>query len=182
MNVPQGQHISRKREKIKPVPQVRNINFYKVEMNFEKPECQNKKHIYKWVENNKEQHLMIVKNYYQKNKEKIIINYESFKILNTIIDKKVILNHLLYTIETVLNQFELFTVHANIKKLTLLEIDKNKDFIQKASIVLKEKYPYKLDTCYIYDAPSMFNNIFKLIFAFVDKETQKKIKIVESSP
>ena len=35
--------------------------------------------------------------------------------------------------------------------------------IQKASIVLKEKYPYKLDTCYVYDAPNMFNNIFKLI-------------------
>ena len=27
---------------------------------------QNKKHIYKWVENNKEQHLINVKNYYQK--------------------------------------------------------------------------------------------------------------------
>jgi hypothetical protein len=35
---------------------------------------QNKKHIYKWVENNKEQHLINVKNYYQKNKDKIIIN------------------------------------------------------------------------------------------------------------
>ena len=45
------------------------------------------------------------------------------------------------------------------------KIDKNKDFIQKASIVLKEKYPYKLDTCYIYDAPSMFNNISKNVYA-----------------
>ena len=35
---------------------------------------QNKKHIYKWVEYNKEQHLINVKNYYQKNKDKIIIN------------------------------------------------------------------------------------------------------------
>jgi hypothetical protein len=35
---------------------------------------QNKKHIYKWVENNKEQHLINVKNYYQKNKDKIITN------------------------------------------------------------------------------------------------------------
>jgi hypothetical protein len=35
---------------------------------------QNKKHIYKWVENNKEQHLINVKNYYQKYKDKIIMN------------------------------------------------------------------------------------------------------------
>jgi hypothetical protein len=35
---------------------------------------QNKKHIYKWVENNKDQHLKNVKIYYQKNKEKIIMN------------------------------------------------------------------------------------------------------------
>jgi len=34
---------------------------------------QNKKHIYKWVENNPEKHLVNVKNYYQKNKELIII-------------------------------------------------------------------------------------------------------------
>ena len=38
------------------------------------PYQQNKKHVYKWVENNKEQHLKHVKNYYQKNKEKIIMN------------------------------------------------------------------------------------------------------------
>lgn len=34
---------------------------------------QNKKHIYRWVENNHDKHLINVKNYYQKNKEQIII-------------------------------------------------------------------------------------------------------------
>ena len=34
------------------------------------PYQQNKKHVYKWVENNKEQHLKNVKNYYQKKQGK----------------------------------------------------------------------------------------------------------------
>ena len=84
-------------------------------------------------------------------------------------------------IDFILTKNELFNFHINVKSISILDVDKNKEFIQKASCILKEKYPSKLDTCYIYEAPSMFNNIFKLIFAFVDKETQKKIKIVESS-
>jgi hypothetical protein len=112
---------------------------------------------------------------YIKSNNEIIINYESFKILNTIIDKKVILNHLLYTIETVLNQFELFIVHANIKKLTLLEIDKNKDFIYEMSNILKEKFNDKLDSCYIYDSSFIFKQIHQLLAMFVDKKTITKI-------
>jgi len=37
---------------------------------------QNKKHVYKWAENNKEQHLKHVKNYYQKKGE----NYYEFNV------------------------------------------------------------------------------------------------------
>ena len=112
---------------------------------------------------------------YIKSKNEIIINYESFKILNTIIDKKVILNHLLYTIETVLNQFELFIVHANIKKLTLLEIDKNKDFIYEMSNILKERFNDKLDLLYVYDSSFIFKQIHQLLHIFVDKKTITKI-------
>ena len=112
---------------------------------------------------------------YIKSKNEIIINYESFKILNTIIDKKVILNHLLYTIETVLNQFELFIVHANIKKLTLLEIDRNKDFIYEMSNILKERFNDKLDLLYVYDSSFIFKQIHQLLAMFVDKKTITKI-------
>jgi hypothetical protein len=112
---------------------------------------------------------------YIKSNNEIIINYETFKILNKIIDKKIILNYLLYTIETVLNKFELFIVHANIKKLTLLEIDKNKDFIYEMSNILKEKFNDKLDSCYIYDSSFIFKQIHQLLAMFVDKKTITKI-------
>jgi hypothetical protein len=112
---------------------------------------------------------------YIKSNNEIIINYETFKILNKIIDKKIILNYLLYTIETVLKKFELFIVHANIKKLTLLEIDKNKDFIYEMSNILKEKFNDKLDSCYIYDSSFIFKQIHQLLAMFVDKKTITKI-------
>jgi hypothetical protein len=112
---------------------------------------------------------------YIKSNNEIIINYETFKILNKLIDKKIILNYLLYTIETVLNQFELFIVHANIKKLTLLEIDRNKDFIYEMSNILKEKFNDKLDLLYVYDSSFIFKQIHQLLAMFVDKKTITKI-------
>ena len=119
--------------------------------------------------------------YVSSNENDITLNFKSLKLINKQLSNDFLLEHLIKNIDLVLTKYSVFRFHINVKSISILDVDKNKDFIQKASIVLKEKYPYKLDTCYIYDAPSMFNNIFKLIFAFVDKETQKKIKIVESS-
>ncbi len=120
--------------------------------------------------------------YISSNENDVTMNFKFLKLLNKQLSTDFLLEHIINNIDLVLTKYNLFKFHINVKSISILDVDKNKDFIQKASIVLKEKYPYKLDTCYIYDAPSMFNNIFKLIFAFVDKETQKKIKIVEPSP
>jgi hypothetical protein len=117
--------------------------------------------------------------YISSNENDITLNFKSLKLINKQLSNDFLLEHLIKNIDSVLTNYSVFRFHINVKSISILDVDKNKDFIQKASIILKEKYPYKLDTCYIYDAPNMFNNIFKLIFAFVDKETQKKIKIVE---
>ena len=119
--------------------------------------------------------------YISSNENDLTMNFKCLKLLNKQLSNDYLLEHLIKNIDLVLTKYSVFNFHINVKSISILDVDKNKDFIQKASIVLKEKYPYKLDTCYIYEAPNMFNNIFKLIFAFVDKETQKKIKIVESS-
>ena len=106
----------------------------------------------------------------------ISINYEYFKHLNAFIEKPLILNYLIYIIETVLKSFETFTVHANIKKLTLLEIDKNKEFIYEMSNVLKTKFNDKLDICFIYDGSFIFKQIYNLLSTFIDKITLSKIR------
>jgi len=120
--------------------------------------------------------------YISSNENDVTLNFKSLKLINKQLTNDFLLEHLIKNIDLVLTKYDVFKFHINVKSISILDVDKNKDFIKTASIVLKEKYPCRLDTCYIYEAPSMFSNIFKLIFAFVDKETQKKIKIVEPSP
>lgn len=120
--------------------------------------------------------------YISSNENDITLNFKSLKLINKQLSNDFLLEQLMTNIDLVLTKYNVFKFHINVKSISILDVDKNKEFIKKASIVLKERYPLRLDVCYIYDAPSMFTNIFKLIFAFVDKETQKKIKIVEPSP
>ena len=75
-----------------------------------------------------------------------------------------------------MTSFDTFTVHANIKKLTLLEIDKNKEFIYEMSNILKTKFNDKLDVCFIYDGSFIFKQIYNLLSTFIDKITLSKIR------
>ncbi len=113
---------------------------------------------------------------YIKINNEIIINFENYKIIRKQIDNKYILNYLIFVIETVLKNFETFIVHANIKKLTLLEIDKNKDFICEMSPILKIKFNNKLEKCIIYEGSYIFKQIYKLFSLFIDKDTLSKIQ------
>jgi hypothetical protein len=61
--------------------------------------------------------------------------------------------------------------------LTLVEIDKHKNFIQYLSTFLKDKYPQKMEKCYIFNAPFVFSQLFHIISMFIDKETQSKIVV-----
>jgi hypothetical protein len=113
---------------------------------------------------------------YIKINNEIIINFENYKIIRKQIDNKYILNYLIFVIENVLTNFETFIVHANIKKLTLLEIDKNKEFIYEMSTILKIKFNNKLEKCIIYEGSYIFKQIYKLFSLFIDKDTLSKIQ------
>lgn len=109
----------------------------------------------------------------------IELNYKYFKIIHTFIDKDDILNYFIYIIENVLSKYSTFIVHANIEKLTLLEIEKNKEFIHFMSYHLKEKFPDKLELCVIYEGSFIFKQIYNFLSIFVDKKTLKKIQFQE---
>lgn len=113
---------------------------------------------------------------YIKINNEMIINFENYKIIRKQIDNKYILNYLIFVIENVLTNFETFIVHANIKKLTLLEIDKNKEFIYEMSPILKIKFNNKLEKCIIYEGSYIFKQIYKLFSLFIDKDTLSKIQ------
>ena len=114
-----------------------------------------------------------------KTNNEIIINYKYFKIINTIIDKNNILYYLIFIVDNILKSYNTFIVHVNIEKLTLLDIDKNRDFIESMSSVLKDRFPDKLDVCLIYEGSFIFKQIYNLLALFIDKKTLKKIKFNE---
>ena len=65
-----------------------------------------------------------------------------------------------------------------MKNLTITDIDKHTTFIQNLSGYLKDKYPQKLSKCYIYNAPFVFSQIYTIVSIFIDKETRKKIELI----
>jgi len=116
---------------------------------------------------------------YVKINNEIEIKYKYFKQINKFEDKKYILDYLIFVVENVLKKYETFIVHVNIEKLTLLDIEKNKEFVVDMSNVLKERFPDKLENCIIYEGSVFFKQIYSFLSIFIDKKTLKKIRFQE---
>jgi hypothetical protein len=110
----------------------------------------------------------------------IILHYSYFKhfAMNDTYD--IILQFIVSNIENVLKNNETFSVHVNANNLSITDVDKHRSFILKMSQTLSEKFPYKLHKCYIYDAPFIFSQVFSIVSKFIDKETQRKIHVVNN--
>ena len=111
----------------------------------------------------------------------IIMHYPYFKhfAMNDTYD--IILQFIVSNIENILKNNDTFSVHVNANKLSISDVDKHKSFILKMSQTLNERFPYKLQKCYIYDAPFIFSQVFSIISKFIDKETQRKIHVVNNT-
>lgn len=108
----------------------------------------------------------------------LILNYIFFKHFAIQQTYSFILKHITNNIDKILLTSSDFIVCVNMKNLTIIDIDKHKLFIQNISGYLKDKYPQKLSKCYIYNAPFVFAQFFNIVSMFIDKETQKKIELV----
>lgn len=108
----------------------------------------------------------------------IILNYIYFKYFATNETYNYILNFVTNNIDKILAKNVNFNVCVNMKSLTLSDVDKHKIFIQNIAVFLKEKYPNKLEKCYVYNAPFVFAQIYNIVSIFIDKDTQKKIELV----
>jgi hypothetical protein len=109
----------------------------------------------------------------------IILNYIYFKYIAKDETYSYILNYITNNIDKVLVTNNEFIVHVNMKNLTIVDVDKHKEYIAYISDILKDKYPDKLAKCYVYNAPFIFTQIFNIVGMFIDKETQKKIELVK---
>lgn len=110
----------------------------------------------------------------------IVMHYPYFKhfAMNDTYD--IILQFIVSNIESVLKNSETFSVHVNANNLSISDVDKHKTFILKMSQTLNDKFPYKLHKCYIYDAPFIFSQVFSILGKFIDKDTQRKIHVVNN--
>jgi hypothetical protein len=108
----------------------------------------------------------------------IKINYVYFKYFAHTETYDCILNAISNNIDTLLLTNPTFSVHVNMQTINITDVNKHKDYIKYISDYLKNKYPNKLNICYIYNAPFIFAQIYKIISVFIDKETQQKIKVI----
>jgi hypothetical protein len=112
----------------------------------------------------------------------IIINYPYFKYItkNNIYSGDEIIQYLINVMQNVLKEHKQFIIHLNTNSLNLIDVEKYYLFIQKVSQIMKDHFPEKMKTCYIYNAPYVFSKLFSIVSIFIDKETQKKIKIMDT--
>ena len=112
--------------------------------------------------------------------QSIVLDYIYFKHFATKDTYNIIFNFMIQKIDTVLSSKSTFVVYINLKKLTILDFDKHRQFIQHLSDVLKDRYPDRLEKCYIYNAPFVFAQIYNILSTFIHKETQDKIVLVST--
>ena len=113
--------------------------------------------------------------------DSIIIDYIYFKYFATTITYDLITNIIIKNIDIILTTNDTFTVHVNMKSLSITDVDKHMSYIQYISNHLREKYHKKLFKCHIYNASYIFKNIYNIISIFIDKETHQKIHLVKNT-
>lgn len=122
----------------------------------------------------------ILKELCHSDKDTLILNYVYFKHLASINSYHLISVQIINNIDYILCTNKTFTVSVDMKGLTIGDVDKHKSFIQSISTLLKNRYPDKLNKCYIYNAPFVFSQIYSFVSLFIDKDTQNKIEIVSN--
>ena len=109
----------------------------------------------------------------------LIMDFIYVKHFATAQTHQIIIDLIVNNIDKILNVNSKFIVHVNIHSMKLKDVDNNRDFIRTISKCLKEKFPDKLDKCYIYNATTMFSQILNVISLFIDKDTKEKIQLVK---
>jgi hypothetical protein len=109
----------------------------------------------------------------------VIINYIYIKHFANSETYDLILQFMLHNIDLILKKYSLFGVHVNTKLLSLSDIDKHYNFIKHMCRTFKDKYPNKLEKCYIYNTSNVFSHLFSIISLFLDKTTKSKLEIVK---
>lgn len=111
----------------------------------------------------------------------ITFHYAIFKAIANAATYGVILNHIYKTTQTALTFYPTLIIHANLKSITIGNIDTHKQFILDVINKMSVEFPDTLDTCYLYKTPFVFSQIYNMLSIAIDKETKQKIQIIKQS-
>jgi S-adenosylmethionine synthetase len=109
------------------------------------------------------------------------MNYHNFKQIARVEVYDIIIEHIISIIKECLSNITLIKVHIYMNSFTLTEFEKHLQFITKICRILTINFPDKLETCLIYNPPFFISKIYNILFTFIDKKTQQKIKLVTAS-
>lgn len=115
---------------------------------------------------------------YKNETNEIIMNYSSFKQIANVELYDNIIQHIISTIQECLLHTTFIKVHIYMNTFTLTEFEKHLHFITKICKILTMSFPDKLESCLIYNPPFFISQVYNILFTFIDKKTQQKIKLV----
>lgn len=109
----------------------------------------------------------------------IVLDFRYFKFLSSSENYDLIISFVVSVIQNVLKNTDSVIFHVNMDSINLLQVEKHFGFIKIFSQVMNNKFPDRLNICYIYNASFVFSKIINIVSVFIDKTTQQKIKLVK---
>jgi len=109
----------------------------------------------------------------------IIIEFKFFKYFCVPVTHNLITSHMDQITNEIVSKYNNFNVHLNLQSFSIADADKHGTYIRSIASFFADKYPEKLNKCYIYNASFFFETILKIINTFIDKDTLKKIVLIK---
>lgn len=111
----------------------------------------------------------------------VYVDYKFFKKYMTQELYETFVTHVLTLTDDLLQKVELLNIHVCMKTLSITDFDKHREFIFQFVQLVQTRYPNKLNKCFIYETPSIFAQMYKLLSVIMDRETRQKITILQKS-
>jgi hypothetical protein len=121
----------------------------------------------------------IINNVCYLDKNNLIIQYAFFKKVGNKTNYRIITEHILKSINKILENYETIDVHLSLYKMDLLDLEKHNDFLFYICKLMQNSYPYNLNKFNIYQPSFIYSKIYSIICTFIDKTTRAKIRLVE---
>ena len=109
----------------------------------------------------------------------LVIEFKFFKYFSVPVTHDLITSHMDQLMSEIVSKYNKFNVHMNLQSFSIADADKHSGYIRSISGFFADKYPERLNKCYIYNASFFFETILKIINTFIDKDTLKKIVLIK---